>query len=885
MKQLNSVELRQLYLDFFAQHGHEVRPSVSLIPVNDPTLLWINSGVATLKKYFDGTEIPANPRIANAQKCIRTNDIENVGYTARHHTLFEMLGNWSIGDYFKKEAIQMAWEFLTSPQWLGFDPDKLYMTYYPEDLETPDLWMAQPGFPGQDHLVPFADNFWDIGAGPCGPCTEIFYDRGPAYDNLAADDPENYPGGENERWLEIWNLVFSEFNHLPDGTYQPLPNKNVDTGMGLERMVSVLQDVPTNFETDLFVPIIEKIGQIAGKDYQSSDKDKVSFKVIADHIRAVTFAISDGALPSNEGRGYILRRLIRRSLMHGRKLGITRTFLSELVPVIVDIMGPYYQELTTNADFVQKVILNEEERFHETIEEGEKHLQSIIDQAKDQGLSQIAGTQAFQLYDTFGFPLELTVEMAQDNGFTVDQEGFESEMEAQRERARAARSSEDSMNVQTDVYRNITSEFEFVGYDLLTTNATIKAIVVDNVAQDHLEKNSQGWVIFNRSPFYAEMGGQVADSGIIFDGEEVLGKVVNVKKAPNGQFMHLIETSDLPLNLEQSYTLAVDRQNRIKTNQNHTATHLLHRALKDVLGDHANQAGSYVGPDRLRFDFSHFGKVTDQELFEIEKRVNSMVASALDVDIKEMPIDQAKAMGAMALFGEKYGDLVRVVNIGDQSIELCGGTHVANTQEVGTFKLLSESGIGAGIRRIEALTGQAAINYYQEQEKILHQVQDSLKVAQTSLIMPRLESLLLELKEANQKIESLNAKMLQNDAVNLFHDKIALGDYQVIKTYLEGQDMDAMRQLGDMWRQKDLSDILVLVSKVEEDKVNLMVFVSDAGVKAGIKAGDLIKPLAKVVGGGGGGRPQMAQAGGKDASQIPQLLDQVGTLLAQIINP
>lgn len=883
MKQLNSVQLRQLYLDFFAQKGHEIRPSVSLIPVNDPTLLWINSGVATLKKYFDGTEIPDNPRIANSQKCIRTNDIENVGITARHHTLFEMLGNWSIGDYFKEEAIAMAWEFLTGSEWLNFEPEKLYMTYYPEDQETPELWMKQANFPGPDHLVPFQDNFWDIGAGPCGPCTEIFYDRGEAYNNLEADDPENYPGGENERWLEIWNLVFSEFNHLPDGTYQPLPNKNVDTGMGLERMVSVLQDVPTNFETDLFVPIIEKIGQIAGKDYQTAGELKVSFKVIADHIRAVTFAISDGALPSNEGRGYILRRLIRRSLMHGRKLGIHTTFLSQLVPVIVNIMGAYYQELTKNAEFVQKVILNEEERFHETIEGGEKHLLEIMEDAKGSGTNTITGAQAFQLYDTFGFPLELTVEIAQDKGFSVDQAGFEAEMEAQRERARAARSNEESMNVQTDVYRNITSDFEFVGYELLSTNATIKAIVVDNQEQSQLAKDSQGWVIFNRSPFYAEMGGQVADKGYVFDGEEIVGQVENVRKAPNGQFMHLIQTRDLPLNVDQSYTLAVDRQDRIKTNQNHTATHLLHRALKEVLGDHANQAGSYVGPDRLRFDFSHFGKVTPQELVEIEKRVNQMVEAAIDVDINEMPIDQAKQLGAMALFGEKYGDLVRVVNIGNQSIELCGGTHVANTQEIGTVKLLSESGIGAGIRRIEALTGSAAIEYYQNQEATLGQIQDLLKVAQPHLILNRVEQLVQELKDAHQKIESLNAKILQQEAVNLFNDKLAIGDKQVIKTYLDGQDQEAMRQLGDIWRQKALSDVLVIVSKISEDKVNLMVLVSDQAVKEGLKAGDIIKPLAKIIGGGGGGKPQMAQAGGKDASQIPHLLDQVGTVVSDLL--
>ncbi|MGX7098916.1 alanine--tRNA ligase [Globicatella sanguinis] len=883
MKKLTSNQIRQMYLDFFAEKGHEIRPSVSLIPVNDPTLLWINSGVATLKKYFDGTEVPSNPRIANSQKCIRTNDIENVGYTARHHTLFEMLGNWSIGDYFKEEAIAMAWEFLTSEKWLNFEPEKLYMTYYPEDKETPEIWKQQPGFIA-DHLVPVEDNFWDIGAGPCGPDTEIFYDRGEAYNNLAADDPENYPGGENERWLEIWNLVFSEFNHLPDDTYQPLPNKNVDTGMGLERMASVIQDVPTNFETDLFIPIIDAIAKLTdGIKYESAGDKQVSFKVIADHIRAVTFAISDGALPSNEGRGYILRRLIRRSVMHGRKLGITTKFLSKLVPIIVEIMGDYYQELNQNMEFVQKVILNEEERFHETIEEGEKHLLDIIETARQNNETEISGSQAFQLYDTFGFPLELTEELAADNQFTVDIAGFAVEMEAQRERARSARSNEESMSVQTDVFRNIESEFEFVGYTQLSSNATIKAIVQDNERIEQLPKESQGWVIFNRSPFYAEMGGQIADKGYIFDGEEILGEVLNVKKAPNGQFMHLIQTKALPLNEEQSYTLAVDRQHRINTNKNHTATHLLHKAIKDVLGSHANQAGSYVGPDRLRFDFSHFGKVTEEELVRIEQHVNQNIQAAIDVDISEMPIDEAKALGAMALFGEKYGNIVRVVNIGNSSIELCGGTHVSNTQEIGTFKLLSESGIGAGIRRIEAITAGAAIRYYQDQEQLLNDVQEALKVSQASQLLNRIEQIQQELKDAHSKIESLNSKLLQQGADDIFNDVSTIGEYKVIKANLDGQDMDALRKLGDVWRQKAASDVLVLVSKVAEDKVNMMVFVSDEAVQSGLKAGNLIKPLSKIVGGGGGGRPQMAQAGGKQPDQIPNLMEQIPTLLAEVI--
>lgn len=874
MKQLTSAEIRKLFLTFFKEKGHEVRPSASLIPVNDPTLLWINSGVATLKKYFDGTETPENPRITNSQKSIRTNDIENVGVTARHHTLFEMLGNFSIGDYFKEDAIKWAWEFLTSEQWLGFEAEKLYVTYYPEDQESKEIWAAIPGF-DPTHLVPVEDNFWDIGAGPCGPDTEIFYDRGEEYNNLAEDDPENYPGGENERWLEIWNLVFSEFNHMPDDTYVPLPHKNVDTGMGLERLVSVIQDTPTNFETDLFLPIIKRIETLTdGIHYEDGAELKVSFKVIADHIRAVAFAISDGALPSNEGRGYIIRRLIRRSVMHGRRLGINTLFLSDLVPTIAEIMGDYYKELQEKADFVQTVIKNEEERFHETIEGGELQLEAILSELAEAGKTEVSGAQAFQLYDTFGFPLEITEEIAQENNFTVDQAGFEVEMEKQRERARAARSNEESMSVQSEALQSVTTEFEFVGYGQLSTNATIKAIIKDEESLEYLPVNEEAWIFFNRSPFYAEMGGQIADTGAIYDGDELIAEVNDVQKAPNGQYMHKVKPVGMRLNKGQSYTLLVDGRTRLKTNQNHTATHLLHQGLKTILGAHANQAGSYVGPDRLRFDFSHFGKVTDEELKEIENYVNNFIQNAVDVDIQEMSIDEAKAMGAMALFGEKYGDIVRVVNIGNESIELCGGTHVSNTNDIGTFKLVSESGIGAGIRRIEALTGQAAINYYQEKEAVLQAVQAELKVKQTQQLLPRIHQLQEDLKTSHSKIESLSAKLLQEESGNLFNDVQEVSGVTYVSVTQDKQSVDALRQLGDVWREKQASNILVAVSN-DGDKVTLIIFVDDETVKKGIKAGDLIKPLAKMIGGGGGGRPQMAQAGGKNPAGISDLINAI----------
>ncbi|MGF3076469.1 alanine--tRNA ligase [Facklamia sp. P12945] len=873
MKPLKSKEIRQMFLDFFAEKNHQIVPSANLIPINDPTLLWINSGVAALKKYMDGTEVPDNPKIANVQKCIRTNDIENVGVTARHHTLFEMLGNWSIGDYFKEEAIQWAWEFLTSEKWLNFDPNRLYVTYYPEDEETKQIWIEKCGL-DEDHIVAVADNFWDIGAGPCGPDSEIFYDRGENYQNLSADDPEMYPGGENERYLEIWNLVFSQYNHMPDGSYQPLPNKNVDTGMGLERMASVMQDVPTNFETDLFMPIIEAIGRLTTVNYGDDVKTDTSFKVIADHIRAVSFAIADGALPSNEGRGYILRRLIRRAVMHGRKLGINHLFISDLVPIIVAMMGDPYKELIEKENFVKEVLLKEEQRFHETIEEGEVQLHQVINAVRQAGQTVINGDRAFHLYDTFGFPLELTQEMADEEGLTVDIEGFETAMEEQRERARAARTDEGSMAIQSTTLQAIDYEFDFVGYEQLSSDATLKYIVVDDQEVDQLPANSEGIVFFNRSPFYAEMGGQVADLGGIFDGDQMLAEVLDVQKSPHGQFMHKVKTLEMPLNREQSYTLTVDRQARMRTNQNHTATHLLHKALKEVLGDHANQKGSYVGPDRLRFDFSHFGKMSAEELKQVESYVNFMVENAINVDISEMPIDEAKAMGAMALFGEKYGSIVRVVNVGNESIELCGGTHVNNTNEIGTFKLMAESGIGAGLRRIEALTGQAAIANYQKNESLLKEVQNQLKVSQSDQLLSKIEQLQQDLKVQQSEIDSLTARLMQEASDEIFDDVQTVKDISFIAASVDNQNMDSLRSLGDTWREKAASNILVLATS-HEGKANLLVLVDQETVAKGINAGDLIKPLAKHIKGGGGGRLTMAQAGGKNPAAIPQLLEAV----------
>ena len=581
MKELTSSQVRQMYLDFFKSKGHSVEPSASLVPVNDPTLLWINSGVATLKKYFDGSVVPENPRITNAQKSIRTNDIENVGKTARHHTMFEMLGNFSIGDYFKNEAIHWAWEFLTGAEWLAFDPEKLYVTVYPKDTEAKRIWRDEVGL-SEDHIIDVEDNFWDIGAGPSGPDTEIFYDRGEEFLDIPEDDPENYPGGENERYLEIWNLVFSEFNHTPEDTYEPLPHKNIDTGMGLERVVSIIQDAPTNFETDLFMPIIHAVEALGTNvKYGDAPQTDVSFKVIADHIRALSFAIGDGALPSNEGRGYVLRRLLRRAVMHGKKLGINEAFLYKLVPVVGEIMVSYYPEVLQQKDFIEKVVRTEEERFHETINEGLSMLNEVIKEVKDAKGDTLDGKIIFKLYDTFGFPVELTEEVAEDEGLKVDHAGFETEMEAQRERARSARSKETSMGVQSALLTDIKVESKFVGYTELTHDSELFVIIQGDALVNEASAGTAE-LIFAETPFYAEMGGQIADRGYVKNtAGEVVANVVDVKKAPNGQFLHKVEVL-APLAEGQIYQLQVDERMRTRILKNHTATHLLHRALKDV---------------------------------------------------------------------------------------------------------------------------------------------------------------------------------------------------------------------------------------------------------------------------------------------------------------
>ena len=874
LKKLNSAQVRRMYLKFFEEHGHQVMPSASLVPVNDPTLLWINSGVATMKKYFDGKVVPDNPRMTSSQKSIRTNDIENVGKTARHHTMFEMLGNFSVGDYFKNEVIPWAWELLTSDEWFGFDPERLYITYYPKDHDAYNRW-REVGV-AEDHLIADEDNFWDIGQGPSGPDTEIFYDRGQEFNNLADDDPENYPGGENERYLEIWNIVFSQFNHTPEDTYEPLPHKNIDTGMGLERVVSIFENAPTNFETDLFMPLIKQAEEFSGtKKYGQNKEDDIQFKIIADHIRTITFAIGDGALPSNVGRGYVIRRLLRRAVVAGKKLGIDEPFLAKMVPTVGKIMEDYYPDVLKNADYIASVIESEEDRFSATLNGGLNLLNNVIAEAKENKTNEIDGRTAFKLYDTYGFPIELTKEYADDEGLTVDEKGFQAAMTEQQNRARNARDMDNGMGVQTALWTSFKEDSKYVGYtDLAVDNAKIIGLAHDGQQADEAQPGDKNIeLIFDVTPFYAEMGGQVADTGDIIDnyGKKV-GRVVDVQHAPNQQNLHRVELT-APIKKGARYKLVVDRIRHLKIEKNHTATHLLDQALRNVLGGHTQQAGSLVEEHYLRFDFNHFGQVTAEDLKKVENMVNEQIWKEIPVKTVETDIDSAKEMGAIALFSDKYGDKVRVVKIGDFNTEFCGGDHVKNTNELGLFKIVSEGGVGAGVRRIEAVTSSDAFKFLQDRDDLLTKSAASLKVAQIKEVPHQVETLQNELKEAQKQNESLQAKIAAQQANNVFENVQATKNGSLIAAEVQVAGMGQLRQLADTWRSKALSDVLVLAT-ASDGKANLLVAVSDDKTKEGLKAGDLIKAIAPAINGGGGGRPNLAQAGGKNPAGIKEALSQ-----------
>ncbi|MDG4507878.1 alanine--tRNA ligase [Streptococcus suis] len=868
MKNLSSAQIRQMWLDFWKSKGHSVEPSANLVPVNDPTLLWINSGVATLKKYFDGSVIPDNPRITNAQKSIRTNDIENVGKTARHHTMFEMLGNFSIGDYFRDEAIEWGFELLTSPEWFAFPKDKLYMTYYPDDVDSYNRWIALGVEPS--HLIPLEDNFWEIGAGPSGPDTEIFFDRGTDF------DPENIgirlleEDIENDRYIEIWNIVLSQFNAdpaVPRSEYKELPNKNIDTGAGLERLAAIFQGAKTNFETDLFLPIIREVEKISGKTYDQ-DGDNMSFKVIADHIRALSFAIGDGALPGNEGRGYVLRRLLRRASMHGQRLGITEPFLYKLVETVGNIMESYYPEVLEKRAFIEKIVKSEEESFARTIHTGSQFAEQLMDKLAAEGKSEIDGRDIFKLYDTYGFQVELTEELAEHRGMTLDIAGFEAAMKEQQDRARASVVKGGSMGMQNETLAAITEESTFV-YGQTALEASLSVIVADN-ARTEAVSEGQALLVFDQTPFYAEMGGQVADHGFVKNAAgDIVATVIDVQKAPNGQPLHTVELS-ASISVGQTYTLEIETKRRKGVEKNHTATHLLHAALHNIIGEHATQAGSLNEQDFLRFDFTHFEAVTAEELRRIEEEVNEQIWNAIPVVTVETDIDTAKEMGAMALFGEKYGKEVRVVTIGDYSVELCGGTHVSNTAEIGIFKILKEEGIGSGTRRIIAVTGREAFLAYRDQEDALKEVAATIKSPQIKEVPNKVESLAQQVRDLQKENAALKEKAAAAAAGDVFKEVKDANGIRYIASQVQVSDAGALRTFADNWKQKDYSDVLVLVAAIG-DKVNVLV----ASKSSDVHAGNLIKVLAPIVAGRGGGKPDMAMAGGSDASAIQTLLNSV----------
>ncbi len=875
MLNLTGKELRESFLNFFKDKGHLILPSASLIPDNDPTLLLIGAGMAPFKPFFTGKLTPPNVRITTSQKCIRTGDIENVGRTARHHTFFEMLGNFSFGDYFKKESICWGWEYLTKV--LQMPEDKLWATIYTDDGEAYDIWHDVIGLP-PERIIRMEDNFWEIGPGPCGPCSEIYFDLG---EQRGCGSPDCKVGCDCDRYLEIWNHVFTQFNKELDGTYSPLEKKNIDTGAGLERIASVLQRKRTNFETDLLFPILQYAADIAGISYGKSDKTDVSLKVIADHARSVAFMVSDGILPSNEGRGYVLRRVLRRAVRHGKLLGIDRLFLADAVDVVVDIFGEHYIELSEKKEFIKKVIQTEEERFKATLEQGIELLNSQIKQLEDSKKTVLDGKICFNLYDTFGFPWELTEEILTEHGFSMDQQAFEEAMQEQRQRARQARQSKDDTNVVLDFTDFSTTELKV---DESITDTEIVLIFDDATGQqvDFVQKDQKAIIVLKVTPFHAEGGGQIGDTGT-FSSKNGKAQVTATKKIADGTTVHYITVIEGNLRKHDSIEATTDGEKKLAVARNHTATHLLHSALKKVLGEHVNQAGSYVGQDRLRFDFSHFSPVSKDELTKIEFIVNREILQAKAVTVIETSQEKARQMGAVALFGEKYGQVVRVVQVPDFSTELCGGTHVDNIAQIGLFKIIAESSVGAGIRRIEAVTGIESVRVMQSQDNLLLNVCTSLKCRPDD-VLDRLDSVQGQVKSLQQEVHKLNSNLTKMQSDNV-EDKVKqFGDIKATVMSVDTPDIDALRSFGDSLRDKlGDSSVVVLFSKRSEDKLDLLVMAGKQAVAKGIHAGNAVKQIASLVGGGGGGRPDMAQAGGKKPNEIPSAIEKAWAIIeAQI---
>ena len=874
VKKYGVNELRQMFLDFFESKGHLVMNSFSLVPQNDNSLLLINAGMAPLKPYFTGAEIPPRTRVATCQKCIRTGDIENVGKTARHGTFFEMLGNFSFGDYFKHEAIAWSWEFLTKV--VGLDENRLYPSVYEEDDEAFDIWNKEIGVPA-DRIFRFGkeDNFWEHGAGPCGPCSEIYYDRGEKY---GCGKPGCTVGCDCDRYMEVWNNVFTQFENDGEGHYETLKQKNIDTGMGLERLAVVVQDVDSIFDVDTLCALRNKVCEVAGKTYGVNHEDDVSIRLITDHMRSATFLISDVVMPTNEGRGYVLRRLIRRAARHGRLLGIEGPFLEKLSETVIEGSKDGYPELEEKKTFILNVLHNEESQFNKTIDQGLKILADLEAEMKEAGKSVLGGSDAFRLYDTYGFPIDLTKEILEEKGYTIDEDGFKEEMEVQRKRARESRAVSNYMGADATVYdeidRNITTEFD--GYDKLEAASKVTVLTTETEIVDSLMEGQKGTIFVEKTPFYATMGGQEGDTGVITTANGVF-RVEDTIKLRGGKYGHVGVMESGMISNGDEVTLKVDEQERKDTCKNHSATHLLQKALKTVLGAHVEQKGSLVNPTRLRFDFAHFQAMTPEEIAETEALVNKEIQAALPVTTQIMGIEEAKKTGAMALFGEKYGDEVRVVSMGDFSVELCGGTHVANTANITLFKIVSEAGVAAGVRRIEALTGNNVIEYYRQMEENLHTIAKTLKTSPAE-ITEKITHLQKEVKELQSENESLKSKMAQDSLGNVMDQVVEVKGVKVLASAVDGVDMNGLRDLGDQLKEK-LGEGVVVLASAKDGKVSLLAMATQGAMDKGAHAGNLIKAAAAIVGGGGGGRPNMAQAGGKNPDKIPEAIAKVAELV------
>lgn len=867
-------QLRKMFLEFFESKGHLAMKSFSLVPHNDKSLLLINSGMAPLKPYFTGQEIPPRRRVTTCQKCIRTGDIENVGKTARHGTFFEMLGNFSFGDYFKNEAIEWSWEFLTEV--VGLDPDRLYPSIYEEDEEAFEIWNKKMGIPAE-RIFRFgkADNFWEHGSGPCGPCSEIYYDRGEKY---GCGSPDCTVGCECDRYMEIWNNVFTQFDNDGHGHYSELEQKNIDTGMGLERLASVVQDVDSIFDVDTLKALRDHICRLADTEYGKDAQADISIRVITDHTRSVTFMISDGIMPSNEGRGYVLRRLLRRACRHGRLLGIEGSFIPELAQTVIEGSKDGYPELEEKKDFILKMIAKEEDQFNKTIDQGLGILAEMTAKMEAEQTTTLSGADAFKLYDTYGFPIDLTKEILEEKGMQVDEEGFHASMEVQRKTARAARGETNYMGADVTVYESIDPSITstFVGYENLAWKSPITVLTSDTEIVEALSDGQRGTVFAEETPFYATSGGQEADTGIIRTAEGEF-KVEDTVKLLGGKIGHVGVVIKGMIKTGDQAELCVDAEKRALSARNHSATHLLQKALRTVLGTHVEQAGSSVNEERLRFDFSHFSAMTAEELQKVEEIVNEQIVAGLPVKVENMPIEEARKTGAQALFGEKYGDVVRVVNMGDYSIEFCGGTHVKNTNEIMAFKILSESGVAAGVRRIEALTSKGLIRYYDNLEKKLNEAAKVLKATPDNLA-EKIAHLTAENKALHSEVESLKSKLAQDAMGDVMNQVQEIKGVKLLAASVDGVDMNGLRDLGDQLKEK-LGDGVVVLASGNDGKVSLMVTATDAAMKQGAHAGNLIKAIAGLVGGGGGGRPNMAQAGGKNPAGIQEALKKAAEVL------